>query len=58
MEEAERRIGAWMRERHAGFGKLSDYLRGCIAGRRGDAAIFKDLDEALAELERIQSGMA
>ena len=57
MEEVERRIGAWMRERHASFEKLSDYLRNCLAQRSGDAAVFKDLDEALSELERIQSGM-
>ncbi|MGQ0655367.1 MAG: hypothetical protein ACT4P4_24425 [Betaproteobacteria bacterium] len=57
MEEVERRIGAWMQQRHAAFDRLSDYLRGCIAQRRGDEAIFRDLDEALSELERIQSGM-
>ena len=58
MEEVERRIGAWMQQRHAGFDKLSDYLRSCIGQRRGDEAVFKDLDEALSELERIQSGLA
>jgi hypothetical protein len=58
MEEVERRIGAWMEQRHDGFGRLSDYLRRCIARRSGDDAIFRDLDEALAELERIQSGLA
>jgi len=57
MEEVERRIGAWMQKRHADFDKLSVYLRSCIAERRGDPAIFRDLDEALSELERIQSGM-
>ena len=58
MDEVERRLGGWMQQRHPGFGRLSDYLRGCIAERRGDEAVFKDLDEALSELERIQSGMA
>ena len=58
MEEVERRISAWMRKRHPEFPDLTPFLKACIAGRRGDEAVFKDLDEALSELERIQSGLA
>lgn len=57
MEEVERRVGAWIAQRHAGFDKPTQYLKSCIANRSGDEAIFKELDEALSELERIQSGM-
>jgi len=57
MEEVERRVSAWMRQRHPDFPDLTPYLKDCIAQRRGDEAVFKDLDEALSELERIQSGM-
>ena len=58
MDEVERRVGAWLAQRHAGFDQPTRYLRNCIATRSGDEAIFKDLDEALAELERIQGGLA
>lgn len=58
MEEVERRVSEWMRARHAGFPGVVSFLKESIAQRRGDAAVFKDLDEALAELERIQSGLA
>jgi hypothetical protein len=58
MEEVEKRVLAWLRERHPSLqSDVKSFLGNCIAQRHGDGAIFKDLDEALCELERIQSGM-
>ncbi len=58
MEEVERRVLAWLRERHPSVQTdLKSLLSECIAQRRGDEGMFKDLDEALSELERIQSAI-
>jgi len=48
----------WLRQRHALDEAFSKVLRSCIE-RRGalSAELQKDIDEALSELERIQSGM-
>lgn len=58
MEEVERRVLAWLRERHAFPGdSLSAFLKDCIRGKPGGEGVFADLEEALGDLERMQSGM-
>jgi hypothetical protein len=55
----ERRVTAWLAQRHRLDGPFSATLRASISDRRPLAAeLYADLDEALAELERIQAGMA
>ena len=58
IDEVEKRVTEWLRQRHPLSSPLSQALRECIAHRGSLAAeLQKDIDEALAELERIQSGM-
>lgn len=57
IEEVERRVLAWLRPRHAGVGdSLPGFLKDCISGKSSDTAPFPDIDEALDELEKRQSG--
>jgi len=58
IEEVEKRVTQWLRQRHALQDSFSDLLKKTI-GARGTlgAELHKDIDEALGELERIQSGM-
>ncbi len=59
IDEVERRVTAWLAQRHPLDGPFSAALRASISDRRPlAAALYADLDEALAELERIQAGMA
>lgn len=59
IEEVEKRVTAWLAKRHAVGDSFSGQLKRCIAERTAlPAALQKDIDEALSELERIQSGMA
>jgi hypothetical protein len=53
MDEVERRVAEWIGMKEG----VAAYLRRCIAERTGDDRTFNGLDEALAELERIQSGL-
>ena len=58
IDEVEKRVTEWLRQRHSISSPLSQTLRECIAHRSAlPADLQKDIDEALAELERIQSGM-
>ena len=58
IEEVEKRVTDWLRRRHEVEETFSKTLRNCIAARAPLAAeLQKDIDEALSELERIQSGM-
>ncbi len=62
MEEVERRVLGWLRERHAGLREGGDslavLLRRCIERRiLLDAALLADLAEALDYLERAQAGL-
>ena len=58
IDEVEKRITDWLRQRHALGESFSTLLRGCIERRSVlTGELQKDIDEALAELERIQSGM-
>lgn len=58
IDEVEKRVTEWLGQRHTLDGSFSAVLRGCIERRGAMAAdLQKDIDEALSELERIQSGM-
>ena len=58
IDEVERRVTDWLRKRHAVEASFSTRLKDCVAGRAGlPEDLQKDIDEALSELERIQSGM-
>lgn len=51
-------MSEWLRQRHALDDSFSTLLRGCIERRSGlSAELQRDIDEALSELERIQSGV-
>ena len=58
IDEVEKRVTEWLRQRHSLPALFSESLRQCISQRTplpGD--LQKDIDEALSELERIQAGM-
>ena len=56
--EVEKRVTEWLGQRHDVGASFSARLRDCIAARAAlPAELRKDIDEALSELERIQSGM-
>jgi hypothetical protein len=58
IDEVEQRVTEWLRQRHSLAHPLSETLRRCISQRTPLApGLQKDIDEALAELERIQSGI-
>src|SRR3954465_13030760 len=58
IDEVERRVTAWVAQRHPLDGPFSAALRASISERRSLLAeLYADLDEALSELERIQAGM-
>jgi len=58
IDEVEKRVTEWLRQRHSLEDSLSDLLKKTIsAGSALSAALKKDIDEALSELERIQSGI-
>lgn len=58
IEEVEKRVTAWLGRRHSVGASFSEMLKQCIAARTPLAPeLQKDIDEALSELERIQSGM-
>lgn len=58
IDEVERRVTAWVAQRHPLDGPFSAALRASISERRSlPAELYADLDEALSELERIQAGM-
>ena len=58
IDEVEKRVTQWLQQRHALSSTFSQTLRHCIERRAPLAPdLQKDIDEALAELERIQSGM-
>jgi hypothetical protein len=63
MEQVEGSVLGWLRERHpilAARGSVTGLLRDCIARSvdKPDALppLFKDLDEALDHLEKVQRG--
>jgi hypothetical protein len=58
IDEVEKRVTEWLNKRHSLAGLFTARLRECIE-RRNDLPpqLQKDIDEALSELERIQSGM-
>ena len=54
----EKRVSDWLRQRHPLEESFSELLRKTIGARGAlSADLQKDIDEALSELERIQSGM-
>ena len=58
IDEVEKRVTEWLQQRHALSSTFSQTLRQCIERRAPlGPELQKDIDEALAELERIQSGM-
>lgn len=58
IDEVEKRVTEWLRQRHPLNESFPTALRDCIEKRGAlSVELQKDLDEALAELERIQSGM-
>ena len=58
IDEVEKRVTEWLRQRHPLNESFPMALRDCIEKRGAlSMELQKDLDEALAELERIQSGM-
>lgn len=58
IDEVEKRVTDWLNKRHSLSGLFSTTLRECIERRTNmPADLQKDIDEALSELERIQSGM-
>lgn len=58
IDEVEKRVTDWLRERHAISTSFTGVLRDCIERRAPlPPEIGKDLDEALGHLERIQAGM-
>ena len=59
IDEVEKRITDWLNPRHSLSSRFSEVLKQCIERRAALAPeLQKDIDEALSELERIQSGMA
>jgi hypothetical protein len=64
LEQVEGSVLGWLRERHpllAERGSVTSLLKDCISRSAPDAPealqpLFKDLDEALDHLERIQTG--
>ena len=53
IDEVERRVTAWVAQRHPLDGPFSAALRASISERRSlPAELYADLDEALSELER------
>jgi hypothetical protein len=57
IDEVERRVSAWLAQRHPVEGSFSAMLRACISERRAlPDEVQTDLDEALGELERLQAG--
>lgn len=57
IDEVERRVTAWLAQRHPIEGPFSAALRASISELRPlPAGLDADLDEALGELERIQAG--
>ena len=58
IEEVEKRVTEWLRQRHRLDDSFGEFLKKTI-GARGALSeeLRKDIDEALSELERIQSGM-
>lgn len=63
MEQVEGSVLGWLRERHAllaARGSVTQLLKDCIARGvdEGEALppLFRDLDEALDHLEKVQSG--
>ena len=58
IDEVEKRVSDWLRQRHPLADSFSDHLKKTIGARGAlSAELQKDIDEALSELERIQSGM-
>ena len=58
IDEVERRVTDWLRQRHPMNESLSGVLRSGVERRQVvGPELQKDIDEALGELERIQSGM-
>jgi hypothetical protein len=58
IEEVEKRVTQWLAARHAVGESFAGSLRQCIERRAALAPdLQEDIDEALSELERIQSGM-
>lgn len=58
IEEVEKRVTAWLSQRHKLDGPFSETLKKCITSEmRLSVELQKEIDEALSELERIQSGM-
>ena len=58
IEEVERRVSDWLCKRHDVGTSFSARLKDCISGGATlPEDLKKDIDEALSELERIQSGM-
>ena len=58
IDEVEKRVTDWLRQRHPLSSSFSQELRQCIERRAALAPeLQKDINEALSELERIQSGM-
>jgi hypothetical protein len=58
IDEVEKRVTEWLSTRHEVEALFSARLKDCIAGRAVlPEELQKDIDEALSELERIQSGM-
>lgn len=58
IEEVERRVTDWLRQRHLLPQPFSETLRQCLARQSAlPAQLQADIDEALSELERIQSGL-
>src|SRR2546421_8676112 len=58
IDEVEKRVTQWLGERHALGSSFTATLRQCIEQRAAlPPELYKDLDEALAHLERIQAGM-
>lgn len=64
IEQVEASVAGWLRERHPllqNGASLSALLKECIARREPAGAealepLFRDLDEALGHLERVQRG--
>jgi hypothetical protein len=58
IDEVDKRLSDWLRQRHTLPVPFSEMLRDCIGKRMPlPPELHKDIDEALSELERIQSGM-
>jgi hypothetical protein len=58
IDEVEKRVTAWLSQRHDVGDSFAGRLKQCITARTSlPPELQKDIDEALSELERIQSGM-